>query len=186
LGDAGRDGDSDGEVSPRDEVFMRKALGEARKAFLKGEVPVGAVIVDTHNCVVAAAHNLVETTRDPTAHAELLCMKEAARKMGSWRLLGTTIYITLEPCPMCAGALLQSRMKRVVWGAPNVQLGADGSWVNLLRGKGSGVGDANSGCGCIETQGPHPYHPGLEVSRGIMEDECAAILREFFKGRRAE
>lgn len=116
-----------------DEAFMRIALEEARQASSKGEIPVGAVLV-RGGCVIARAHNVVETTNDPTAHAEMRVMRDAARALGAWRLLGCTLYSTLEPCPMCAGALLQARVHRVVYGARNSLLGADGSWIHMLGG----------------------------------------------------
>ena len=109
-----------------DHIFMGLALEEAEKARKKDEIPVGAVLVDEDQNVIAKAHNLVESMSDPTAHAELLCIRHACKKLESWRLINCTLYVTLEPCPMCAGALLQSRLTRLVWGAPNHQLGADG------------------------------------------------------------
>lgn len=140
--------------------FMWHALEEAKKAFTKGEVPVGAVIV-IDNEVIAAAHNSVETLRDPTAHAELLCIRSAAQKLGDWRLLGATLYTTLEPCSMCLGAALLARIGRVVYAAPDLRHGACGSWVNLLSSK-------------------HPTHE-LEIKGGILQDESAKLLREFFQ-----
>ncbi|QDZ23043.1 cytidine/deoxycytidylate deaminase [Chloropicon primus] len=150
---------------------MWLALEEAEKARDKGEVPVGAVMIDSHGDVIARAHNTVETTNDPTNHAEMLCLRKASKSQESWRLLDTTLFVTLEPCPMCVGALLQSRVGRVVWGAPNKQLGADGSWISLLRGSG-------------ETK--HPYHLSVQVSRNVLEEECSLLLKEFFRRRRAE
>lgn len=120
--------------------------------------------------VIAKAHNLVEMTTDPTAHAELLCLRQASKTLQSWRLLQTTLFVTLEPCPMCAGALLQSRVKRVVWGAPNKQLGADGSWISILKS---------------DTL-KHPYHLSVDVSRNVLEEECSLLLKAFFTRRRAE
>ncbi|MCO5576046.1 hypothetical protein L7F22_029853 [Adiantum nelumboides] len=108
--------------------FMGEALCEARKAAASGEVPVGAVLV-SQGRVVARAYNCVEKENDPTAHAEMICIRNTARRLGGWRLLNSILYVTLEPCPMCAGALLQARVGAVVWGAQNSLLGADGSWV---------------------------------------------------------
>jgi tRNA(adenine34) deaminase len=100
-----------------DEIFMREALKEAQKAFLKNEVPVGAVLV-FQNQIITRAYNQVESLKDATAHAEMLCLKKGAEILDNWRLIETTLYCTLEPCPMCRGALILSRVKRVVWGAP--------------------------------------------------------------------
>ncbi|MCO5586801.1 hypothetical protein L7F22_040743 [Adiantum nelumboides] len=111
--------------------FMGEALCEARKAAASGEVPVGAVLV-SQGRVVARAFNRVEKENDPTAHAEMVCTRNTARRLGGWRLLNSILYVTLEPCPMCAGALLQARVGAVVWGAQNSLLGADGSWVSLF------------------------------------------------------
>lgn len=113
-----------------DAHFMGEALREAEKAAVRGEVPVGAVIV-SQGRIVARAYNRVETEGDPTAHAEILCIRSAAKRLCGWRLLDSTLYVTLEPCPMCAGALLQARVGMLVWGARNPLLGADGSWVSL-------------------------------------------------------
>jgi tRNA(adenine34) deaminase len=189
----------DATVSPQsDEFFMQLAVEEARKADRKGEVPVGAVLVCEEGNVIARAHNVVETSTDPTAHAELLCLRQASKKLQSWRLLGTTLYVTLEPCPMCAGALLQSRVKRVVWGAPNVQLGADGSWISLLREDDDGE-EEEEGLGEEEESGEgdgpkvkiqvkaakHPYH-FIQVRRNFLRDECSLLLTDFFKRRRSQ
>jgi len=143
--------------------FMREALAEAEKAFAKGEVPVGAVLV-VKDEVIARTHNLVESLSDATAHAELLCLKKGSEILSHWRLLNATLYCTLEPCPMCAGAMIHSRLNRLVWGAPDLRCGAHGSWVNLLD---------------LE----HPIHR-LKVTTGIMQEECAQLMRVFFKSRR--
>ncbi|KAF3780934.1 tRNA adenine-34 [Nymphaea thermarum] len=115
-----------------DEMFMREAIAEARKAADIWEVPVGAVLVQDGK-IIARGHNLVEDLRDSTAHAEMLCIRGASRMLRTWRLAETTLYVTLEPCPMCAGAILQARIGTLVWGAPNKLLGADGSWVRCAR-----------------------------------------------------
>ncbi|KAE8716050.1 tRNA-specific adenosine deaminase [Hibiscus syriacus] len=123
-----------------DEMFMREALLEAKKAADSWEVPVGAVLVQ-HVKIIARGRNLVEELRDSTAHAEMICIREASSILCSWRLADTTLYVTLEPCPMCAGAILQERIDTVVWGAPNKLLGADGStrrkWFRSDRQAGS-------------------------------------------------
>ena len=145
--------------------FMREALIEAEKAFDQGEVPVGAVLVKD-NEVIARAHTLVEMLSDATAHAEMLCLKNGAKMLSNWRLLDATLYCTLEPCPMCAGAMIHSRLKRLVWGAPDLRCGAHGSWVNLLD---------------LE----HPIHRIMVTTR-IMKEECAQWMKAFFKSRRLE
>lgn len=148
-----------------DERFMREALAEAQLAFAKGEVPVGAVLV-LNNEVIARAHNQVEELADATAHAEMLCLKKGAEALGNWRLLDATLYCTLEPCPMCAGAMIHSRLARLVWGAPDLRCGAHGSWVNLL--------DAQ-----------HPIHQ-IGTTIGLLQQECGDLMRCFFKLRRME
>jgi tRNA(adenine34) deaminase len=145
--------------------FMQEALAEAEKGFAKGEVPVGAVLV-VKNEVVARAHNLVESLSDATAHAELLCLKKGGELLGNWRLLDATLYCTLEPCPMCAGAMIHSRLNRLVWGAPDLRCGAHGSWVNLL-------------------DVVHPIHQ-ITTTTGLMQEESAQLMRTFFKLRRVE
>ena len=144
---------------------MKRALKEAEKAYALGEVPVGAVLVFKGE-IIAEAHNQVEKRRDATAHAELLCLQEGAVRLGNWRLLQATLYCTLEPCVMCAGAMISSRLETVVWGAPDIRQGAHGSWVNLL--------DA-----------PHPIHR-LNVRRGVCAAECGEIMSRFFKERREQ
>ena len=148
-----------------DEHFMREALKEAELAFSKNEVPIGAVLVHEGE-IIARGHNLVEAGRDATAHAEMLCLKMGSKELLNWRLLGATLFCTLEPCPMCAGAMIHSRLERLVWGAPDLRCGAHGSWVNLL--------DAE-----------HPIHQ-LKVTSGVLKEECADLMRNFFKKRRAE
>ncbi len=148
-----------------DEVFMREALKEAEAAFSQGEVPVGAVLVHQGK-IIARAHNLVESKRDASAHAEMLCLKMGAEALSNWRLLGSTLYCTLEPCPMCAGAMIHSRLERLVWGAPDIRCGAHGSWVNLL-----------------DTE--HPIHQ-LLVTSDVLREECAVLMRNFFKQKRSK
>jgi tRNA(adenine34) deaminase len=144
---------------------MRAALEQAEEAFAKGEVPIGAVLVHENN-IIARAHNLVESRLDATAHAEMLCLKIGAQALENWRLIGATLYCTLEPCPMCAGAMIHSRLKRLVWGAPDVRCGAHGSWVDILS---------------IE----HPIHR-IAVDSGVLKEECAMLMKQFFRKRRTD
>lgn len=140
-------------------MFMHKALLEAKKAYLKGEVPVGAIVV-VDDQVVARAHNRREELQDPTAHAEMLAVKEAAARLGSWRLLGSTLYVTLEPCAMCAGALVLARVERLVYGAADPKAGAAGSVTNLVQHE--------------------ALNHRLEVTGGVLQRECSALLQQFF------
>lgn len=148
-----------------DKRFMLEALKEAKKAKAREEVPVGAVLV-SEGKVIARAHNQVEMLQDATAHAEMLCLTMGASALGNWRLLNATLYCTIEPCAMCAGAMFLSRVKRLVWGAKDLRHGANGSWINLFDKK-------------------HPTHH-IESASGILEIECATILQEFFRMRREE
>lgn len=148
-----------------DENFMREALKEARKAFDKDEVPVGAVLVH-QNRIIARGHNQVELLQDATAHAEMICLSAGAEALGNWRLSETTLYCTLEPCPMCAGALLSARVTRLVWGAPDLRVGAHGSWIDLFKN-------------------PHPIHT-LEITPRVLEAESADLMRTFFQNQRAK
>ncbi|NGX50552.1 MAG: tRNA-specific adenosine deaminase [Chlamydiae bacterium] len=150
---------------PDDLEFMREALSEAQKAFDMGEVPVGAVLL-LEGQIIARSFNQVEATKDPSAHAELLAIREGARVIGDWRLLETTLYTTLEPCLMCAGALLLSRVKRIVWGAPDLRHGAHGSFLNVF--------EAN-----------HPTHRA-QIEGGVLKEEAGELMRKFFKRRRDE
>lgn len=143
--------------------FMREALKEAKKAFEKEEVPVGAVLVKDGK-VIARGHNQVELLQDATAHAEMLCITAGTTALENWRLADTTLYSTLEPCAMCAGAILSSRVKRLVWGAPDLRLGANGSWTDLFAIK-------------------HPMH-SLEITPRILEEESAFLLKSFFEKMR--
>ena len=151
------------EPQPSDDGFMALALDAARQAGEAGEVPVGAVVVvDGH--VVATAANRREELGDPTAHAEVLALRAASEVAGSWRLTGATLYVTLEPCPMCAGALIAARVGRVVFGAPDPKAGACGSLYNL----------------CADPRLNHE----VEVRAGVLEAECGGLLSEWFAGRR--
>jgi len=143
---------------------MRLALSEAQAALRHEDVPVGAVAV-FEGQVVGRAHNQRELLRDPTAHAELLALTQAAEALGRWRLTGVTIYVTLEPCVMCAGAMVLARLDRVVYGAPDPKAGAVESLYRILDD---------------ERLNHRPPHLG-----GVLGDECGALLREFFRNRRA-
>ncbi|KAK4357934.1 hypothetical protein RND71_023544 [Anisodus tanguticus] len=163
-----------------DEMFMREALLEAKKAADNWEVPIGAVLVHDGR-IVARGCNLVEELRDSTAHAEMLCIREASNTLRTWRLSTTTLYATLEPCPMCAGAILQARVDTVVWGARNKLLGADGSWIRLFP-------DGDGGKSLEPTDKPpapvHPFHPKITIRRGVLASECADAMQQFFQLRR--
>ena len=142
------------------ETFMLMALDEARKALAEGEIPVGAVLVKDGQ-PICRAHNLREKTGDPTGHAEILCMREGARILGDWRLRGCTLYVTLEPCPMCAGAIVQARVTNCVIGCMNPKAGCAGSVTNLLEMSG--------------------FNHRVNVRRGILENECSEMLSAFFR-----
>ena len=146
-----------------DAYYMNRALKEAERAGSEGEIPVGAVLVVEGN-IVAAAHNTKESTDDPTAHAELMVIREGAIITGNWRLTEASIYVTKEPCIMCAGAMINARLKRLVYGCRDERFGAVNSRYQLL------------------------HDPGLNhqiiVVKGILESECAEILKRFFKVRR--
>jgi tRNA(adenine34) deaminase len=150
-------------VFPRDEHFMRLALREAVAAGEHDDVPVGCVVVRDGE-MVGAAGNERELRGDPTAHAECLALREAAIALGGWRLLGTVVYVTLEPCPMCAGAIQQARVARLVFGAPDQKVGAAGTVVNPL-------------------QDPRLLHR-VEISGGVLADEALGLLQSFFDDRR--
>ncbi|GAA0151879.1 deaminase [Lithospermum erythrorhizon] len=163
-----------------DEMFMREALLEARKAADSWEVPVGAVLVHDGN-IIARGHNLVEELRDSTAHAEMICIREASNILRTWRLSDTTLYVTLEPCAMCAGAILQARIDVIVWGAPNKLLGADGSWISLFP---NGEGDNNMNPSDKPAAPVHPFHPNIQIRRNVLASECADSMQQFFQLRR--
>ena len=148
---------------PRDEYFMRLALREAERALEHDDVPIGAVVVREGE-VIGAAHNERELRSDPTAHAELIAIREAARVMGSWRILDSMLYVTLEPCAMCAGAIVLARIPRVVFGALDPKAGACGSVLNVLD-----VPQLN-------------HRP--QVESGLLGFECGELLRTFFASRR--
>ncbi|MEW6553802.1 MAG: tRNA adenosine(34) deaminase TadA [Actinomycetota bacterium] len=147
----------------KDREYMLAALEQARAAAAEGEVPVGAVLVKDGK-ILACTHNRREATGNPMDHAEVIALQEGAAHLGSWRLEGSTLYVTLEPCPMCAGALVQARVGRLVFGARDLNLGAAGSRYNL-------VSDETT-------------HHRMEITDGILEEECREVLREFFEARR--
>ncbi|KAJ8448203.1 hypothetical protein Cgig2_025127 [Carnegiea gigantea] len=164
-----------------DEFFMREALVEAKKAADSWEVPVGAVLVQNGK-IIARGYNLVEELRDPTAHAEIFCIREGSSVLQTWRLSETTLYVTLEPCPMCAGAILQARIDTLVWGAPNKLLGADGSWIRLFP---EGAEREQRPEVAEKPAAPvHPFHPKIKIRRGLLQSECADIMQQFFRLRR--
>jgi len=145
------------------EFFMKKALEEAQKAFHEDEVPVGAVIVRNGE-IISAAHNCRELLKDATAHAEMLAIRKACEALGGWRLLDCDMYVTLEPCAMCSGAILQARIERLYIGAMDPKGGAAGSILNLFE--------------------KYHFNHNTEVISGIMEAECSQILKDFFKRKR--
>ena len=143
--------------------YMQLALAEAARAPAHGDVPVGAIIVQEGR-ILALRHNERERLRDPTAHAEMLAIREAAAVLGGWRIPGATLFVTVEPCPMCAGALVLARIERLVFGTPDPKAGAAGSVMDLVR---------------------HPaLNHRLEVEGGVLQEECARLLQEFFSSRR--
>ncbi len=152
-----------GAAPSRDEYFMRLALREAERAMAHDDVPIGAVVV-LGSEVIGAAGNERELRSSPLAHAEMIAIEQAAAHMGSWRLLDTTLYVTLEPCPMCAGAIVQARMPRLVYGATDDKAGAAGTLYNV----------------CQDARLNH----SLEVTPAVLADESVELLRGFFRARR--
>ncbi|THA70948.1 nucleoside deaminase [Streptomyces sp. A0642] len=142
---------------------MRRALDEAARAAAAGDVPVGAVVLAPDGALLATGHNEREATGDPTAHAEVLALRRAAAALGAWRLSGCTLVVTLEPCTMCAGALVQSRVGRVVYGARDEKAGAAGSLWDVVRDR--------------------RLNHRPEVIHGVLETDCAALLTAFFRDR---
>ena len=139
---------------------MEIALEEAKKAYSKGEVPIGAVIVKDGE-IIARSHNLKETLKSAIAHAEILAIEKACKKLGAWRLLDCEMYVTLEPCPMCAGALINSRIKKIYIGTDDPKTGACGSKLNLLK--------------------DFTFNHDIEIEKYILKEECSKILKDFFK-----
>ena len=148
-----------------DEYFMREALRQAQKAYAADEVPVGAVVV-REGKIIGRAHNQVELLKDATAHAEMLALTQAEAAVGDWRLTDCDLYVTKEPCAMCAGALVHTRIRRVIFGCTDPSAGAAGSLINLLQMPG--------------------FNHRCDIASGVLQDECAAILRDFFRKRRNE
>ncbi|MCM8779452.1 MAG: tRNA adenosine(34) deaminase TadA [Candidatus Omnitrophica bacterium] len=149
--------------SKLDEIYMSEALKEARTAFEKDEVPVGAVIV-YKNKIIARAHNQMRTLNDPTAHAEMIAITSATGVLKDMRLLDCTLYVTIEPCSMCAGALVLARLKRIVYGADDPKTGACGSVLNIVYNK--------------------KLNHRIKVTKGVLEAECSQIIQEFFQTKR--
>ena len=149
----------------QDEQFMREALLEAEKAFDLGEVPVGCVIVRDGE-IIARGHNLTETVKDPTVHAEMNALREAAEKLGGWRLPGCSAYVTCEPCAMCAGAMVWARIEKLYIGADDPKAGACGSVVNVASNEG--------------------LNHRIKVERGVLQEECSNILKDFFRTLRVK
>jgi tRNA(adenine34) deaminase len=146
-----------------DEDYMREAITEARKAEEKAEVPIGAIIV-LDGKIIARAHNLREYEQNAIAHAELLAIDQACKEIGSWRLENAELYVTLEPCPMCSGAIILSRIKRVIYGAADPKGGCAGTLMNLLQ--------------------DDRFNHKSEITSGVLEEECGSMLSSFFKGLR--
>lgn len=144
----------------RDTYYMQLAIDEAVKAKQKGEVPIGCVIVHNDQ-VIATGHNLRETQQNATCHAEIIAIQEACQYLNSWRLENTELFVTLEPCPMCAGGIIMSRVKRVVFGAMDPKGGCVGSLMNLLD--------------------DHRFNHQCEIKSGVLEEECSQLLKSFFK-----
>jgi tRNA(adenine34) deaminase len=146
-----------------DEEYMCKALSLAQKAFDEGEIPVGALVIDPDGNIIGEGYNLRETLKSPTAHAEILAIEQAAKALGSWRLTGCTLYVTLEPCPMCAGAIMNARLKRLVYGA---------------------FDDKNGACASVVTLFDEKFTHIPMVRSRVMQERCGEILTRFFTGLR--
>lgn len=142
------------------EIYMEEALNEARKAFQVGEVPIGAVVVKD-GVIIGRGYNRREELNDPTAHAEILALRNAGENTGGWRLSGGVLYVTIEPCPMCAGALINSRIDKVVYGAPEPKLGSAGSKLNLLQFPG--------------------FNHQVKIIGPVLEEKCQTLMKEFFR-----
>lgn len=145
---------------PKHEFWMREAIVEARKAEALGEVPIGAIVVFQEK-IIGRGYNLRETTLDSTAHAEMVAIREASKTLNSWRLLDCRLYVTLEPCPMCAGAIVQSRIPLTVYGTPDPKAGCAGTLMNLLE--------------------EPRFNHRTEVIQGVLQEECAELLTSFFR-----
>ena len=145
------------------EFYMRIAIGLAREAFEDGEAPVGCVVVDPGGAVIGRGSNSREKEKSATAHAEILAINDACKTLGDWRLSGCSLYVTLEPCPMCAGAAIMSRIDKVFFGSREAQTGSCGSVINLFM---------------------EPYKHSVQITGGILADECSALLSGFFSNLR--
>lgn len=152
-------------MDKEDNKYMKEALKEAQKSYNKEEIPVGAVIVKDGK-IIGRGHNLKETKNDTTNHAEIIAIKKASKKLKSWRLTGCTMYVTLEPCTMCAGALIQARLDKVVIGTMDEKTGACGSVLNVVE--------------------DYKFNHRVEIEKGVMEKECKSIIQEFFKKLRGK
>ena len=152
-------------MDKQDNKYMKEALKEAQKSYNKEEIPVGAVIVKDGK-IIGRGHNLKETKNDTTNHAEIIAIKKASKKLNSWRLTGCTMYVTLEPCTMCAGALIQARLDKVVIGTMDEKTGACGSVLNVVE--------------------DYKFNHRVEIEKGVMEKECKSIIQEFFKKLRGK
>jgi tRNA(adenine34) deaminase len=148
-----------------EEYFMREALRQAQKAYATDEVPVGAVVVHEGK-IIGRAHNQVELLKDATAHAEMLALTQAEAALGDWRLTDCDLYVSKEPCAMCAGAVVHTRIRRVIFGCADPSAGAAGSVINLLQMPG--------------------FNHRCDIASGVLQNECAAILQDFFRKRRDE
>jgi len=146
-------------------AYMRAAMEEARLAEAKLEVPIGAVVV-WQDQIIGRGHNLRETTRDPLAHAELIAIKQASEHLGAWRLLDCKLYVTLEPCPMCAGAIVQARVPQVIYGTTDPKAGCAGTLMNLLQ--------------------EDRFNHRVDVVSGVLQEECSAMLTQFFRKLRGK
>lgn len=145
------------------EYYMKEALLEAQKALDTGDVPIGAVVVKD-SLIIGRGYNKREAENDPTAHAEIIALRQAGSTIGSWRLKGAVLYVTVEPCPMCAGALVMSRIDRVVYGADDPKAGTAGSLLNLLQFPG--------------------FNHNVKITAGVLADECSRLMQEFFSSKR--
>ena len=152
-------------ITKRDTRWMRLALQQAELAKAMGDVPVGAIAVYREE-VIGAGFNRKELDQMPTAHAELIALEQAAKNLGTWRLSGVTLYCTLEPCPMCAGVMIQARLSRLVYGAPDIRFGADGTIIDLLR--------------------VTEFNHRVDVQSGVLAETSAELLRDFFSSVRKE
>lgn len=150
--------------SSEKEHFMREAIKEAKKAEVKLEVPIGAVVV-LNGEIIGRGHNVRELTHDATTHAEMIAIREANQYLGNWRLEDTQLFVTLEPCPMCSGAMILSRVKELYYGAPDPKGGTAGTLMNLL--------------------GDERFNHQVDIEKGILDEECAALLTDFFRMLRA-